>query len=91
MSQTSGQSAGHVAPDSDADAQITESDNTVAANESSVRVDDASITPGFLLEEESLDALSARIGQLERRSRIQLFAIVAIVMLSVGVFKKPIC
>jgi hypothetical protein len=82
MSQTSGESA---APGStDAAAESSAESTPATGRTAASRVDDASLGPGFIVQEGAVEPLLERVQRLERRIRLQFYALVVLTIAGVG-------
>ena len=82
MSQTVGPSAAETAPES-----ILGPDETIAtpvARTGESQFDDTPLAPGFIVQEGTIEPLLERVARLERRARVQFYALVVLTLAGVG-------
>ena len=79
MSQTPATSA---APESSH--EVDEAPTSESARSGASRIDDTPFGPGFIVQEGTVEPLLERVARLERRSRVQFFALVILALAAIG-------
>lgn len=82
MSQTSGESA---APSSTGAVPDSAANSNPASNRAAAsRVNDAPLGPGFIMQEGTVEPLLERVQRLERRIRLQFYALAVLAVVGAG-------